>query len=99
MVDVRRASERADGFITGSLHEPLHELPDRLGDLPQRPLWVHCKGGYRASIAASLLQAAGHTVTVIDDDFSRAADAGLPLTRPSRPVSAAAAPTAVRRAS
>ena len=71
VVDVRRASERARGLIAGSLHEPLHELPGRLGDLPQRPLWVHCQGGYRASIAASLLQAAGHTVTAIDDDFSR----------------------------
>ncbi len=99
VVDVRRASERADGFITGSRHEPLHELPGRLGDLPQQPLWVHCRGGYRASIAASLLQAAGHAVTLIDDDFSRAADAGLPLTRPSRPASAAVAPTAARRAS
>jgi len=99
VVDVRRASERADGFITGSRHEPLHELPGRLGDLPQQPLWVHCRGGYRASIAASLLQAAGHAVTLIDDDFSRAADAGLPLTRPSRPASAALAPTAARWAS
>jgi len=94
VVDVRRASERARGFIADSLHEPLHELPGCLGDLPQRPLWVHCQGGYRASIAASLLQAAGHTVTIIDDDFSRAADAGLPLTKPSRPASAAAALTA-----
>jgi hydroxyacylglutathione hydrolase len=58
-LDVRRASERADGFITGSVHAPLHELPARLRDLPQRPLWVHCRGGYRASIAAPLLQAAG----------------------------------------
>ncbi len=99
VVDVRRASERAGGFITGSRHEPLHELPGRLGDLPQRPLWVHCQGGYRADIAASLLQAAGHTVTVIDDDFSRAADAGLPLSRPFRPASAAVAPTAGMRAS
>ena len=62
---------------------PLHELPGRLRELPGEPLWVHCQGGYRASIAASLLQAAGHTVTAVDDDFGRAAGAGLPVTGPS----------------
>jgi hydroxyacylglutathione hydrolase len=84
VLDVRRALERARGSIAGSLHVPLHELPGRLRDLPQQPLWVHCQGGYRANIAASLLQAAGHTVTVVDDDFTRAAEADLVLTRPDR---------------
>jgi rhodanese-related sulfurtransferase len=41
---------------------------------------VHCQAGYRASVAASILHAAGHPVTAIDDDFSRAALTGLPLT-------------------
>ncbi len=65
-------SERARGHIAGSVHVPLHELPGRLHQLPREPLWVHCQGGYRASIAASLLQAAGHTVTAVDGDFGRA---------------------------
>ena len=94
VLDVRRNSERAHGHIAGSVHVPLHDLPGRLHELPRGPLWVHCQAGYRASIAASLLQAAGHAVTAIDDDFSRAAAAGLPLTRPFRPASAAVAPTA-----
>jgi hydroxyacylglutathione hydrolase len=80
VLDVRRVAERARAHITGSLHMPLHELPTRLRDLPESPLWVHCQGGYRACIAASLLHAAGHTVTAVDDDFARAADAGLALT-------------------
>jgi len=63
---------------------PLHELPGRLRDLPDRPLWVHCQGGYRACIAASLLQAAGHAVTAVDDDFAHAAIAGLPVTEATR---------------
>ncbi len=83
VLDVRRASERAREHITGSVHVPLHELPGRTRDLPHGPLWVHCQGGYRASIAASLLQAAGHTVTAVDDDLGRAADAGLTVIRPS----------------
>jgi hydroxyacylglutathione hydrolase len=80
VLDVRRSPERARAHITGSVHVPLHELPDRLRNLPDRPLWVHCQGGYRACIAASLLQAAGHAVTAVDDDFARAALAGLTIT-------------------
>jgi hydroxyacylglutathione hydrolase len=91
VLDVRRASERAREHIAGSVHLPLHELPGRIRDLPRGPLWVHCQGGYRASIAASLLLAAGHTVTAVDDDLGRAADAGLPVTGPSGPAAAAVA--------
>jgi hydroxyacylglutathione hydrolase len=91
VLDVRRASERACGHIAGSVHVPLHELPGRLRELPRGPLWVHCQAGYRASIAASLLQAAGHTVTAVDDDFGHAADAGLPITGHSGHAAAAVA--------
>jgi hydroxyacylglutathione hydrolase len=91
VLDVRRASERAREHIAGSVHVPLHELPGHLRQLPQGPIWVHCQGGYRASIAASLLLAAGHTVTAVDDDFGRAADAGLPVTGPSAHANAAVA--------
>jgi hydroxyacylglutathione hydrolase len=83
VLDVRRASERAREYIAGSLHVPLHELSSQLGQLPAGPVWVHCQAGYRASIAASLLQAAGRNVTAVDDDLGRAADAGLTLIRPS----------------
>ncbi len=84
ILDVRRAAERAGGYIEGSLHVPLHELPARMPALPRRPVWVHCQGGYRASIAASLLQAAGHEVTAVDGDFGTAAAAGLALSRSQR---------------
>jgi hydroxyacylglutathione hydrolase len=87
VLDVRRPLEWAAGHIDGALHIPLHELPARLGELPTGatgrptvPVWVHCQGGYRAGVAASLLAAAGHQVTVVDDDYGRAAAAGLPLT-------------------
>ncbi len=80
VLDVRRPLEWSGSHIDGALHVPLHHLPGRLPDLPPGPIWVHCQAGYRASVAASILHAAGHAVTVIDDDFSRAALAGLPLT-------------------
>jgi hydroxyacylglutathione hydrolase len=59
-VDVRTPSERREGFIAGSVHIPLNHLVERLGELPPgRPLMVFCAGGYRSSIAASLLQQHG----------------------------------------
>ena len=63
--------------LDGALHIPLPDLPDRLGEVPRDEVWVHCRSGYRAAIAASLLQAAGRTVVSVDDDFSRAGPAGL----------------------
>jgi rhodanese-related sulfurtransferase/glyoxylase-like metal-dependent hydrolase (beta-lactamase superfamily II) len=62
VIDVRATLERASRHIPGSLHVPLNHLVDRLDELPRdRPLLVHCAGGYRSSIAASLLQQHGWT--------------------------------------
>jgi hydroxyacylglutathione hydrolase len=81
VLDVRRDLEWAAGHLDGALHIPLHELPGRLGEIPGGELWVHCQAGYRSAVAASLLQAAHREVTAIDDEFSRAAAAGLPEVR------------------
>lgn len=80
VLDVRLRGERAAGAVPGSIHVPLDELLGRLDELPDGPVWVHCASGYRASIAASLLDRAGHDVVLVDDDVARA-----PLTEPSTP--------------
>ncbi|MFF2012375.1 rhodanese-like domain-containing protein [Streptomyces sp. NPDC058195] len=61
VVDVRTCGERqANGFIPEALHIPLSELPARTDELPaDRPLVLHCAGGHRSSIAASLLRHRG----------------------------------------
>ncbi|WP_027943122.1 MBL fold metallo-hydrolase [Amycolatopsis taiwanensis] len=82
VLDVRRDSERANGAVAGSVHIPIHQLHRRLGEVPSGVVWVHCAGGMRAAIAASLLDASGRKVVAIDDGFTAAADAGLPLIRP-----------------
>jgi rhodanese-related sulfurtransferase len=62
IVDVRAPGERQQKRIPGSLGIPLNHLGERLSELPaHRPLLVHCAGGYRSSIAASLLQRNGFT--------------------------------------
>ena len=55
-VDVRTAREREQSSISGSVSLPLNNLLAGLGSLPKdRPLLLYCAGGYRSSIAASLL--------------------------------------------
>ena len=82
VLDVRRADESGASRIEDAVNIPLHELPERLNEVPTGEVWVHCAGGYRASIAASFLAAAGHQPVAIDDAFGNAAEAGLPLTGP-----------------
>lgn len=82
VLDVRRNLEWRDEHIDGAVHIPLHELPDRLTDAPDGQVWVHCASGFRASIAASLLDRTGrHEIVVVDDDFAGAGPAGCPMVR------------------
>ena len=60
VVDVRSEAEHAGGHIEGAVNIPLTHLGERIGKLPAgRPVVVHCEGGYRSAIAASLLQKHG----------------------------------------
>ncbi len=60
LVDVRAPREREQKYIEGSLSLPLNRLAEQAQQLPKnRPLLVYCAGGYRSSIAASLLQGLG----------------------------------------
>ena len=83
VLDVRRADEHHAARIEGAVNIPLHELPRRLHDVPAGEVWVHCAGGYRASVAASLLDAAGLRLVAVDDSFERAAEVGLHLVGPA----------------
>lgn len=61
VLDVRNPGEVAAGTIDQATHIPLAQLPARLGEVPTaRPVVVYCQGGYRSSVAASLLRRAGH---------------------------------------
>jgi glyoxylase-like metal-dependent hydrolase (beta-lactamase superfamily II) len=77
VLDVRRDSELASGRIAASVHIPLHELRGRLGEIPDGTVWVHCAGGLRAGIAASLIDAVGRKVVAVDDGFDNARGLGL----------------------
>ena len=83
VLDARRNDERANGFVRGSQHIPLHELADRLDEVPQGEVWVYCGSGYRASIAASVLDRPGRSVVLINDSYDAANAVGLEGERPT----------------
>ncbi len=82
ILDVRRTDEHEAAAITGAVNVPLHELWTRVDEVPTGEVWVHCAGGYRASVAASMLHAHGRTLVAIDDSFDNAEAVGLHLVGP-----------------
>ena len=60
VIDVRKPGEWDEGHIPGAILMPLNKLESMLPGLgADRPIAVHCKGGYRSAIACSLIQRAG----------------------------------------
>ena len=84
VLDVRRPAEWQQGHLESAVLKPLTQLPRLIDELdPRRPIAVHCKGGYRSSIAASLLQRAGfHHLMNVTGGFDAWKAAGLPVSVP-----------------
>ena len=82
ILDVRREDEYRSTRIKGAHNIPIHELPGRVAEVPAGEVWVHCASGYRASIAASLIDATGRAPIAIDDSFENAKKVGLHLIGP-----------------
>jgi len=62
VLDVRSPREWATKHIEGSVNVPLNHLQERVAEVPRdRRIAVHCAGGYRSSIAASILHQNGIT--------------------------------------
>jgi hydroxyacylglutathione hydrolase len=56
VLDVRNPREWASKHIVGSMNIPLNHLQERISEIPgNRRISIHCAGGYRSSIAASIL--------------------------------------------
>ncbi|HVS95696.1 MAG TPA: MBL fold metallo-hydrolase [Puia sp.] len=78
VIDVRREAEFADGHIRDAINIPLQELADpaSMANLEDRfNLYVHCAGGYRSIIAASLLKRQGiHNLRNVSGGWGRIKD-------------------------
>ncbi|MBC7442621.1 MAG: pyridine nucleotide-disulfide oxidoreductase family protein [Ramlibacter sp.] len=69
LVDVRTAGEFAAGNIPGAINVPLDDLRDRLAELPDAPLIVHCQVGQRGHTAARILAQNGMDVQNLDGGY------------------------------
>jgi hydroxyacylglutathione hydrolase len=80
IVDVRRNAEWNIDHIDGAIHIPLHTLESNISKVPDdKPVWVHCMSGFRASIAASILDSTKKQVVLINDNYSNAIKAGITI--------------------
>jgi rhodanese-related sulfurtransferase len=62
LLDIRNPREWVTKHVEGSVNIPLNHLQERIAEIPRdRRIAVHCAGGYRSSIAASILQQYGIT--------------------------------------
>jgi len=84
LLDVRNPREWEARHIPGSVNVPLNNLQERIAEIPRdRRIAVHCAGGYRSSIAASILHQYGMTRLIeMAGGLAAWEAAGLPLATP-----------------
>lgn len=80
--DVRKAAEYTAEHVNGAVLTPLGNLNNHLAEFPEKEtFYVHCGGGYRSIIAASLLKSRGiHNLVDIAGGFTAIKQAGVPVT-------------------
>jgi rhodanese-related sulfurtransferase len=81
LLDVRSPAEQDDGIIDGARRIPIARILEGMDQLdPSRPVVVYCAGGYRSSVAASLLRTRGFDpVADLQGGFEAWVAAGLPV--------------------
>lgn len=81
IVDVRNDGEYNTAHIPQAQHAPLGFLNDYLDGLPENEtFYLHCAGGYRSVIAASILKSRGiHNVVDVAGGFKAIKEAGIPV--------------------
>lgn len=81
VIDVRKPAEFGTGHVEGALNLPLDYINDLMAEFPrQSTLYLHCAGGYRSMVAASILKARGFDDIVnIEGGFGAIALTGIPV--------------------
>ena len=82
ILDVRKPSERSNGYISQSTHIRLQELSQKMATLNKEDnIMVYCAGGYRSMIACSILAANGFEKTInVEGGYSKLSQQDVPLT-------------------
>lgn len=89
VIDVRKNSEFASEHVAQAINIPLHSIFNHFDDFPQgKNFIIHCAGGYRSMIAASILKKNGiHHFKEIQGGFSEIKKTDVPRTAFIAPVS------------
>lgn len=77
LIDVRSTAEHAAGAIPGAVNVPLDELRERLDEVPDGPVIVHCQVGLRGHIATRILRQRGVDARNLDGGYRTWRDATL----------------------
>ena len=82
VIDVRKKSEFDSEHVIGAVNIPLNQINEHLAELPKdKPFILHCAGGYRSMIAASILKQRGFdNFSDVTGGFKEIAEAGVPKT-------------------
>ena len=81
--DVRKETEYNTEYLIGAVNTPLDILNDYQKDFPKNEtFYLHCAGGYRSMIAASILKSRGfHNLVDVAGGFSAIKKTNLPVTQ------------------
>lgn len=82
VIDVRKRGEFVAEHVEGAVNIPLDYLNDHLAEIPKEgDVYLHCAGGYRSMIAASILKARGwNNVIDVDGGYKAIAETAVPTT-------------------
>jgi len=82
IIDIRKQSEYSAEHVEEAFNKPLANINDWIKDIdPKEHFFMHCAGGYRSMIAASILQARGfRNFTEIEGGFNAIAQTTVPKT-------------------
>lgn len=82
VIDARRESEYRAEHVEEAYNKPLDQINSWFAEMdPNKPFYIHCAGGYRSMIAASILKSRGyHNFKEIEGGFKAIAEAGVAKT-------------------
>jgi rhodanese-related sulfurtransferase len=82
VIDIRKESEYCAEHVEEAFNKPLDQINSWFAELDkEKPFYLHCAGGYRSMIAASILKSRGvHNFKEIEGGFKAIAETGVPKT-------------------
>ena len=83
VIDVRKCSEFQNGHVEGAENNTLSDINEWMSSInPKEHFYLHCQGGFRSMIAASILQARGYrNFTEIEGGYGAISKTGIPAVK------------------